>query len=82
MSHWLFYAMPALPALALLADDVRLRLLRRGDRRAARAAELLARSADSGACLNGSCYALRSTACSDGRCRHHCRLYCHCKGNQ
>ena len=83
MSRWLMYAMPTLPGLALLVDDIRLRLLRRGDARAARAAELLARSGGTpAACLDGGCKALRSPACSDGRCRYHCRMNCECRGNK
>lgn len=26
------------------------------------------------------CHAFRSATCKDGRCRHHCRMYCECEG--
>ena len=36
-------------------------------------------------CLSGyggMCPALRSSLCSDGRCRHHCHLYCNCEATR
>lgn len=30
-------------------------------------------------CVTDWCSAFRSEDCSDGRCRHHCKLYCQCE---
>ncbi len=32
-------------------------------------------------CTDEICEAFRSDACSDGRCRYHCQLYCKCESS-
>lgn len=69
--------------LVLLADYVRLRVQAHREAKAAVVAAALGSGISSvQKCTGSHCEAFRSSGCSDGRCRYHCRLNCQCKGNR
>ena len=73
----------ALASALLIADYIRLRHNEYIDARAAKAAVALLGGARPAKCTErDSCNAPPSKACTDGRCRHHCRLSCDCPGNR
>lgn len=69
--------------LVLLVDYVRLRVEAHRTAKAALVAAALGGEVGTPVgCVEGACHAFRSSVCSDGRCRYHCRLNCQCKGNR
>ena len=80
--EWMLGAFGAVAGGCIIGDWIRLRLDERSDARAAKAAAMLSGSTSSAPCALHGCGSSRSAGCVDGRCRHHCRLYCHCPGNK